>query len=125
MYFISCNFSFYLYQVYPCTFAKVTLAKAFLYFKILLRVWGIKSWLCCLPALQMNYICILDIPSFKVLRHYHHRYFSMIIFFSGALIFYSLDRQLPVFLNWVTTSQILIFSYFLHVLFEDSWKRGL
>lgn len=61
-------------------------------------------------ALQMSYICILDIPIFKVPRHYHCRYFSMIIFFSGASTFCSLDRQLLFFWDCARTTQILIFS---------------
>ena len=103
VYLISCNFSFYLDQAYLCTFAKITLAKAFLYLKILLRVWGHQKFAVLLPALPTNYICILDVPVFKIPRHYCHRYFSTINFISGSSTFCLTDRQCP-FLDYATAT---------------------
>ena len=124
MHLISFNVSFYVYQDYFCTFAKITLAKAFCTWRFYWGFGGIRSLLCCLPALSTNCICILDVPVFKILRLYPHQYFLVINFITGSSAFCLKDREFAFFLDYATATQILsLSSSFFHVLCVDSWKK--
>ena len=80
-------FLFMFIKTYFCTFAKITLAKAFCTWGF---YWGfreIRNILCCLPALPTNCICIWDAPVFKILRLYPRWYFLVINSIAGSSAF--------------------------------------